>query len=367
MDLGYYSKLENDKLAYPPSRETIDKIAKALECTPAEKNELLAAAGRIDQEIEGYAHLALKQPTFRKLFKAVSMFDPELLEELLNDIDPKHSIERQKGVEILSIHAPPPSKYISYQVLEEIALQCVFVYRKETSQKKTKQIHADKLIETFSIHLKWDIVEEPEDTIFFASYSQHGNEGEITVNKKHRSFFHSRPDVYNATLGHEIGHCILNHHTWGITTGTPYLFDAIDFTPRGFHKSTWFPYGLSHTEVERLKTLERKVKEKLAKKAAIDQTSREYLDRFRNWHEPEWMFRQAEHFSRCLLIPRDRIIELLQEAWDFSSWSTIYRAAEMFNVPPSMMRLRLEKMGVIEIGEDGKPHFTDKFKQKSLF
>jgi transcriptional regulator with XRE-family HTH domain len=82
MDLGYYSKLENDKLAYPPSRETIEKIARALECTPAEKNELLVAAGRIDPEIEEYARLALKEPEVRRLFKAVSRLDRELLEEL---------------------------------------------------------------------------------------------------------------------------------------------------------------------------------------------------------------------------------------------------------------------------------------------
>jgi hypothetical protein len=39
----------------------------------------------------------------------------------------------------------------------------------------------------------------------------------------------------------------------------------------------------------------------------------------------------------------------------------------MFKVPASMLRIRLEKMGVIEIGGDGKPHYTDLYKQKSLF
>jgi len=367
MDLGYYSKLENDKLAYPPSRETIEKIARALECTPAERNELLVAAGRIDTEIEEYARLALKEPEVRRLFKAVSRLDRELLEELLNEVDPVNAVERQKGIEILNIHAPAPSKYVSNQVVEEIASQCIFIYRKETGEKKEYCIDTAKLIEAFRISLTWQIVEEPENTIFFACYSQHGNEGEITVNKKHRRFFDSRPDVYNATLGHEIGHCILNHHHFGTSIGTPSLFDDIDFSTRGFHKSTWFPYGLSHSEVERLKTLERKVKEKLARKAVIDHKSRNMIERLNEKHEPVWMFRQAEHFSRCLLIPKDRLIGLLENSWDFSSWATIYRAADMFNVPASMLRIRLEKMGIIEIGGDGKPHYTELYKQKSLF
>ena len=367
MDVGYYSKLENDKLNYPPARETIDKIARALECTSEEKNELLAAAGRIDREIEEYARQALKRPEIRRLFKAVTRLDGDLLEELLNEVDPVRAVERQKGVEILSIHAPAPSKYISSQVVEDIASQCILVYRKESGEKKGYAIDTGKLIETFRIHLNWATVDEPEDTIFFACYSQHGNEGEITVNKTHRRFFDSRPDVYNATLGHEIGHCILNHHNFGTSPGTPSLFDDIDFSTRGFHKSTWFPYGLSHTEVERLKLLEREVKEKLAKKAVIDQKSRTTLGRLNNRHEPEWMFRQAEHFSRCLLIPRDRLMDLLEKSWDFSSWATIYRMAEMFRVPASMLRIRLQRMGVIDIGDDGKPHLTDKVKQKGLF
>jgi hypothetical protein len=367
MDLGYYSKLENDKLAYPPSRGTIEKIARALECTPEEKNELLVAAGRIDPEIEEYARLALKEPEVRRLFKAVSRLDRELLEELLNEVDPVSAVERQKGIEILNIHAPPPSKYVSNQVVEEIANQCIFIYRRETGEKKQYCIDTAKLIETFRINLIWQTVEEPEDTIFFACYSQHGSEGEIAVNKKHRRFFDSRPDVYHATLGHEIGHCILNHHNFGGSPGTPSLFGDIDFSTRGFHKSSWFPYGLSHTEVERLKALEGKVKQRLARKAALDDKSRDMLDRLSDKHEPVWMFRQAEHFSRCLLIPRDRLLGLLEGSWDFSSWATIYRAAEMFKVPASMLRIRLEKMGVIEIGKDGKPHYTDVFKQKPLF
>lgn len=367
MDLGYFSRLENDKFNYPPSRETIEKIADALECTPEERNELLAAAGRVDEEAEEYARLATRKPEVKRLFKAVARLDPELLQELLNEVDPPVSVEGLKGVEMLNINAPAPSRYVSHQVVEDVATQCNHVYRKQIGAKKGYPVDTEKLIEVLRVRLMWEPVDEPEDAIFFACYSQHGDEGEITINKKHRKFFESRPEIYSSTLGHEIGHCILNHYNFGSSIGTPSLFPDIQESLPCFHKSSWFPYGLSRAEVERLKTLERKVQEKLVKKALVDGKSRSAIEHLKDKYEPEWMFRQAEHFSRCLLIPKDSILELLEESWDFNSWATIYRMAEMFKVPASMLRIRLEKMGIIEVGSDGKPHPTDKVKQKGLF
>jgi transcriptional regulator with XRE-family HTH domain len=367
MDLGYFSRLENDKFNYPPSRETIEKIADALECTPAERNELLGAAGRVDEEAEEYARLATRKPEVKRLFKAVSRLDPELLEQLLNEVDPPASVEGLKGVEMLNINVPAPSRYVSHQVVEDVATQCNHVYRKHTGVKKGYPVDTEKLVEVLRIHLMWETVDEPENAIFFACYSQHGDEGEITINKKHRKFFESRPEIYSSTLGHEIGHCILNHYNFGSSVGTPSLFPDIQESLPCFHKSSWFPYGLSRAEVERLKTLERKVQEKLVKRALVDEKSRRVIEHLKDKYEPEWMFRQAEHFSRCLLIPKDRILEVLEESWDFNSWATIYRIAEIFKVPASMLRIRLEKMGIIEVGSDGKPHPTDKLKQKGLF
>jgi transcriptional regulator with XRE-family HTH domain/Zn-dependent peptidase ImmA (M78 family) len=367
MDLGYFSRLENDRYSYPPSRETIEKIADALECSPEERNELLAAAGRIDVEVEQYARLATQKPVMRRLFKAVSRLDAEQLEELLKEVDPPNQIENSKGIEILNINAPAPSRYVPHQVIEDVATQCNFIYREQTGNKHGYPVDTKKLTEVLRIPLVWDYIEEPEDAIFFACYSQNENEGEILLNQKHNNFFETRPDVFCATLAHEIGHCILNHNSFNDSSSDQLLFaDMCAFIPV-LHKSSWFPYGLSGVEVERLKVLERKVKEKLVKKALLDTKSRAAIEHLRDKYEPEWMFRQAEHFSRCLLIPKDRILEILEEPWDFNSWSSIYRIADTFGVPKSMVRIRLEKMGIIEIGEDGRPHLTLASKQQGLF
>lgn len=71
MDFGYFSRIENDKFDYKPSRETIEKIIEKLECDGDEKAELLAAAGRIDREMEELAIKAVERPELRALFRAV--------------------------------------------------------------------------------------------------------------------------------------------------------------------------------------------------------------------------------------------------------------------------------------------------------
>jgi transcriptional regulator with XRE-family HTH domain len=61
MDYGYWSKLENNRFDSLPTARTIEKIAKALDCTEEELDSLLLAAGRkcphSDEEIEAMRNL----------------------------------------------------------------------------------------------------------------------------------------------------------------------------------------------------------------------------------------------------------------------------------------------------------------------
>ncbi len=52
MDFAYFSRLESDTFARLPTRATIEKIANAMQCTATEKAELLAAAGRVSEEMQ---------------------------------------------------------------------------------------------------------------------------------------------------------------------------------------------------------------------------------------------------------------------------------------------------------------------------
>lgn len=87
MDVTYLSRLETDGLESTPVRETIDKIAKALDCTNAEYAELLSAAGRITAEIECINEIAKEKPIVGKLFQAAVRLSPEKLEEIISKFE----------------------------------------------------------------------------------------------------------------------------------------------------------------------------------------------------------------------------------------------------------------------------------------
>jgi transcriptional regulator with XRE-family HTH domain len=83
MDYSYFSRLENDRFDSNPTRETIDKIAEALKCTDEERGELLAQAGRLNEDMEKVARIASKRPELGQLFQAAVKLSPEKIDEIL--------------------------------------------------------------------------------------------------------------------------------------------------------------------------------------------------------------------------------------------------------------------------------------------
>lgn len=83
MDYAYFSRLENDRFDYKPSRETVEKIADALDCSEAERIELLDEAGRIDEEIEQAARMTNERPELRELFRTATGLSAETVRKML--------------------------------------------------------------------------------------------------------------------------------------------------------------------------------------------------------------------------------------------------------------------------------------------
>jgi transcriptional regulator with XRE-family HTH domain len=86
MDYSYFSRLENDRFDSKPTRDTIDKIAEALECSEEQRGELLAEAGRIDEDMERVARIASKRPEVGQLFQAIVKLPPEKVDEILQRV-----------------------------------------------------------------------------------------------------------------------------------------------------------------------------------------------------------------------------------------------------------------------------------------
>lgn len=87
MDYSRFSRLENDRLGFNPTHETIEKIVRALEASQEERGELLAAAGRLDQEIESLARIASERPAIGRLLRAAVNLPPDKVEALLNYVE----------------------------------------------------------------------------------------------------------------------------------------------------------------------------------------------------------------------------------------------------------------------------------------
>ncbi len=95
MDYSYFSRLENDRFDSKPTRETIDKIAEALECTEEERRELLSAAGRMDKELENAARIAGDQPKIGRLFRAVVKLPSEKIDEIMRKVEAELEASRK--------------------------------------------------------------------------------------------------------------------------------------------------------------------------------------------------------------------------------------------------------------------------------
>ena len=87
MDFAYFSRLESNAFKSVPTRATIEKIASAMKCTAVEKAELLAAAGRVSEEMQ-------KHPGLRRLFRTAAQLSPSALEELVQQAEER--LKRQR-------------------------------------------------------------------------------------------------------------------------------------------------------------------------------------------------------------------------------------------------------------------------------
>lgn len=250
---------------------------------------------------------------------------------------------------MVSIDVPKPAKWIKHSVIEEIATECSQKYRELQGHASGFPVNvhafADLDLEITIVH---DEIEEPEGTVVFAKICpdpKNENQYIITINSRYKELFKMRQDLLNSCLAHEVGHFVLRHPTWHARPQniTP-LFQDIEVQPRCLHDSSLRPFAFTRDELN----------EWCRRAFKGDNNARQKLLRLQDRLEPEWMFWQAEHFAACFLIPRDRLIESLNDGWEISSWLAIRRFAEHFEVSPSMMRVRLTKIGAIII-EKGQP------------
>ena len=241
-----------------------------------------------------------------------------------------------------AVNIPPPSRYVSHDRVDDIANEIRKAFDTATNN------NADFIDVVLFVHealnkdLVWRPIPEPEDRICFASIDS----VRISLNEIHSSLFKSKPFILRSCLSHEIGHEVLGHlDLLSVDENQGTLFESKPTSEIIFHDSRWSQFNLSRDEL-------RDVKNELARQSFADPEIREMLRTLEDKLEPEWMFYQAEQFAACFLIPRDRLFDHLETGLDISKWPNIYKLAEIFGVSASMMKVRLEKLKLIET--DGK-------------
>lgn len=267
----------------------------------------------------------------------------------------------------LNLEIPEPSQFVSFKTVDSIALEVIKAYRSVTNNKQGYPLDCERFADWLELSVYSDEFDEPEGASFFAGLSLIDG-GTICINEKHRSFFDERPDVYIICLGHEIGHAILKHLNHpSVNDELPLFFDNSERKPMMLHSSSWFQYGLHKEDVEKRKVFTNKLKSDLVKTAAIDIEKRQELKQLDEKFEPLWMFKQAEHFAKCLCIPHDKLFETLEFIPLMNGWSSIYKLANIFGVSASVMKSRLLVLDLIEIDNNNQPIPISTNLQSELF
>lgn len=259
------------------------------------------------------------------------------------------------------VTAPMPSQYTKNSTVEELASEWNLVYREKRSNAKGYPIDIEAFVDLSLEHtIEEAEIEEPPFTVVFAKCRPDEEDVShyvITLNTRYRELFKLRPDILRSCIGHELGHIILGHHKWKVrSSNMDSLFPDMEVKPRYLHDSSWNPHGLMRQEMD----------EWCRQAFKGNEEARQMLRQLQDCMEPEWMFWQAEHFSMCFLIPHDQLFRFLNEGYEVNTWRGIYQLAESFGVSPSMMKVRLVKIGAI-IMRNGKPTLGEMFRQMGLY
>jgi transcriptional regulator with XRE-family HTH domain len=102
MDFAYFSRLESYDFKSLPTRATIEKIARAMQCTETETAELLAAAGRVSEEMQA-------RPELRRLFRTAAQLPPGVLEELVQEAEERLKQQQEAKPKRRKRDDPSPS------------------------------------------------------------------------------------------------------------------------------------------------------------------------------------------------------------------------------------------------------------------
>lgn len=232
------------------------------------------------------------------------------------------------------------TRFMSAAQIEARVGERIQEYERRFGVLEHPPVPLDRLIdEVFDLRILWDRISDEGGLSPLAGLEP--AERRIVVNEDRRATFDEYQGLLSFTLGHELGHWDL--HVDQASLNHPKLdgFEAssvfrVHRTTNGFVEvlaSRLHRMGLSKDEVHEV----------------IHEATRGEDSYAEAW--------QVNEYAAALLMPRDLVLRAI-EGVDLTSWPVLYRLRDAFGVSISALRVRLEKMNLIYVADDGSIHHS---------
>lgn len=196
-------------------------------------------------------------------------------------------------------------KNFKSEKLESLAYDLLRIYKSRSGRPLRLPIQADLVAESVGLNILWDEITEEPGTTVCAEICP--NNRLIVVNDRRCSLLEETTGLYNTTVAHELGHWWLHvDHNALDNKELPGIIQSFA-PPRQ-------PDGRDETDE-----------------------------------------RNAHKFMGYLLMPRKALLERAR-GLDLQSWRGLYRLRDDFDVTITAMKIRLEKLGLTYVDDNGRFH-----------
>ena len=222
-------------------------------------------------------------------------------------------------------------KFYRNQEIEDLAAKRLSQLARRLAHPLAPPIPIDLLAEQIlGLDFLWEDIDElPRETVLGAL---HPHKRLIIMNEKHRPLFETKPGLERFTKGHEMGHWDLFIDQGALEH--PTLFALDDSSPFTRRRS---PVG----EVTVMKWL------------LSFPEGQNFLRNLKSRADDPDEARAVNRYASAILMPRDLLRAEVGKI-DRTRWSNLYRIAELFEVTISALKVRLQQLGLVHVGKDGR-------------
>lgn len=196
------------------------------------------------------------------------------------------------------------NRFYRPQTIEKIANELLAKFQAR-NQPLAPPIPVERLAEDIlDLQILWDVVPEQGNETILAGLAPRRKT--VIFNESRQVIFDGTPGLYRTVLAHEVGHWELHVDKASINqTGMPGMGEQLQFLFRSEKQS--------------------------------------------------WDERNAHFFMSYLLVPQDLLDPLIKRIQTFD-WPFLYRLRDKFDVTISVIRIRLERLGLLYVDKNGKIH-----------